>query len=408
MTGSRARSSVLRAGALLLLVSWNLRTVLAIIGAASSQIEQDLGRGGAAVGAVSTVFVLLSALAAPVATALARRWGSLRVALLSLCLITLAHGLIAGWGAGQIWLAVAAAGLGGGMVGAITPALVSTLLPARAGLGVAVFMVGNSAGFYAASVAVAWTIERFAAWHLSAIPLGVVTLCCAAVWAGAVRLRRGSGYPSAAIRAASSGVAVRRAPVPAWMRALVVFLCLQTISVFSLIAWVAPSAEAAGASASTAATMLGLLSALQVISGVGLPLIAQRWQRSGLWVVVSALAVLGGTALFAISVVHRQDVAGGWPAVALMALGHGGSFAMANYLVAARAGSENDAIRFGALMMLWSQLAGAAGPLLLGAVRDQAGGYPAVWWVLTGIGAVMLAGALGLLGFLRRDEGRPL
>ncbi|MCW5954027.1 MAG: MFS transporter, partial [Propionibacteriaceae bacterium] len=362
----------------------------------------------AVVGAVSTVFVLLSALAAPVAIALARRWGSLRVALLSLCLITLAHGLIAGWGAGQIWLAVAAAGLGGGMVGAITPALVSTLLPARAGLGVAVFMVGNSAGFYAASVAVAWTIERFAAWHLSAIPSGVVALCCAAVWAGVVRLRRGSRAPSATVRSASPGVAVRRAPVPAWMRALVVFLCLQTISVFSLIAWVAPSAEAAGASASTAATMLGLLSALQVISGVGLPLIAQRWQRSGLWVVVSALAVLGGTALFAISVVHRQDVAGGWPAVALMALGHGGSFAMANYLVAARAGSENDAIRFGALMMLWSQLAGALGPLLLGAVRDQAGGYPAVWWVLTGIGAVMLAGALGLLGFLRRDEGRPL
>ncbi|MGC4153314.1 MAG: MFS transporter, partial [Propionicimonas sp.] len=205
MTGSQVRSSVLRAGVLLLLVSWNLRTVLAIIGTASSQIEQDLGRGGAAVGAVSTVFVLLSALAAPVATALARRWGSLRVALLSLCLITLAHGLIAGWGAGQIWFAVAAAGLGGGMVGAITPALVSTLLPARAGLGVAVFMVGNSAGFYAASVAVAWTIERFAAWHLAAVPLGVVTLCCAAVWAVVVRLRRGSGAPSAAIRSASAG-----------------------------------------------------------------------------------------------------------------------------------------------------------------------------------------------------------
>ncbi|MGC4151999.1 MAG: hypothetical protein QM628_02820, partial [Propionicimonas sp.] len=214
---------------------------------------------------------------------------------------------------------------------------------------------------------------------------------------------RGSGAPSAAIRSASAGAAARREPVPAWMRGLVVFLCLQTISVFSLIAWVAPSAEAAGASPSTAATMLGLLSALQVVSGVGLPLIAQRWQRSGLWVVISALAVLAGTVLFAIGVVQQHDVAGGWPAVTLMALGHGGSFAMANYLVAARAGGENDTIRFGALMMLWSQLAGALGPLLLGAVRDQAGGYPAVWWVLTGIAAAMLAGALGLLGFLRRD-----
>jgi CP family cyanate transporter-like MFS transporter len=396
---------VFRAAALLLLVSWNLRTVLAIIGAASRQIEQDLGRGGVAVGAVSTVFVLLSALAAPLATSLAHRWGCLRVALLSLVLITFAQGLIAVWGAEQIWLAVAAGGLGGGMVGVITPALVSTLLPGRAGLGVAVFMVGNSAGFYAASVAVAWAVEHRALWHVSAVPLGVITLCCAAVWAVVVvRARRDTGTPGTGPGSAAPGASSRRTPVPPWMRALVAFLCLQTISVFSLIAWVAPSAEASGASAATAATMLGLLSALQVVSGVGLPLIAQRWRRSGAWVVASSLAVLSGTALFAISVVQAGDVASGWTAVTLMALGHGGSFAMANYLVAIRAGSETDAIRFGALMMLCSQLAGALGPLLLGAVRDLAGGYPAVWWTLTGMGLAMVVAALGLLGWLGRGD----
>lgn len=399
------RSGWLAAPLLLLVVAWNLRTVLAIVGTSAARIEADLGSGGAVTGAVSTVFVLGAALAAPLAGAASRRWSPWLVALLGLASISLAHGLLWLGDVRWIWLAVGIGGLGGGLIGAMTPALVAVLLPARAGLGVAMFMVGGSLGFYAASAAVAWAGVRGLPWTAASGLLGMVTLSCALAWLFAPSARRARVRTPSRGGVTSGTVAGR--PVPGWMWVLVAFLSVQSLSVFAIIAWVAPSVEAVGASATTSATMLGLFSALQVVSGVGLPLVAQRWQLSGACVAASAASVLGGTVLFAAGAVEQGHLGLGWPAVGLMALGHGGAFAMANYLVATLAGSQDDAIRFGSLMMLWSQLAGASGPLLFGLARDQLGGYSAVWWLLGGIGLAMTVGAFWLWSYLRSPAEQP-
>lgn len=388
------RSGWLAVPLLLLAVAWNLRTVLAIVGASASQIEAELGSGGAVTGAVSTVFVLCAALAAPLASTASRRWNPWLVGLAGLSLIAFAHGLLWIGDLWWIWVAVGAGGAGAGLIGALTPALVAALLPDRAGLGIAVFMVGGSLGFYAASLSVPWSTTRGLPWTAASGLLGFVALSCAVAWLVAPSARR----------ARTRGLIVEEAGASAdhlvapdrsarWMRALVAFLCVQSLSVFALIAWVAPSAEAAGATPTASANMLGLLSALQVISGVAFPMVAQRLRCAGALLVVSGAGVLLGSAVFLVLVVHLQQLAGGWLAVGLMALGHGGSFAMANFIVAARSRNSDEAVRFGAHMMLWSQLAGAAGPLLLGALRDL-GGYPAMWWALTLIGGLQVACAL--------------
>lgn len=406
-----------RAFVLIVLVSWNIRTLLAVVGAASSQIEAELGDGGAVTGTVSTVFVVLAALGAALAIPLTRRTNAWLVTGISLLVLLASQVLLAFGGSSVIWLAIGVGGFGAGVIASLTPAIVAALVPGRVGVGVGVYMAATAAGFFLGSVLVPWSTNAGHTWNAVAwwlVVLGGVSL---AVWLLAPMARKLRHTAVTAPDAVTTADAL--APgipeelpgkrlfsgIPRWVVVVIVYLAVQSMSIFALFAWLAPSFQSTGAALSAGAAALGLLSAFQVVSGLAMPVMAQRGFEPGRLALWSGVLVAVGSGIFWLLVVEGGSVSWSWIAVILIALGHGGAFAMANYIVAHLADTTDDAVRYGSLMMFVAQLAGAAGPLVLGAVRDASGGYSVPWAMLTVVGLFMVAAAVWLIAALRDHHG---
>lgn len=391
----QARSDMIWGLVLIFVVSWNLRTVIALIGSGASHIEESLRGGSALLGAISTAFVLAAALAAPIALWGIKRlsvWTLTVIALILICTAQVILVMTEPWG---IWAAVVIAGLGSGTVGAVIPAIVGAIVPQRVGVGIAVFMIGGSAGFYAASLLVPVTVQTGRSWTAAAIPLVVLAGAILVVWLlapGTEPLRTRNGHNT-------KGTRNKEGPSPTWLKLLIGYLAFQSIAVFGQIAWVVPTLEHVGLTPTQSGTYLGLLSGLQVVSGIGLPVIAQRLQSmrfdiAGLLLLVSALLILLGALVLTLLVLRNGPAVWTAPAIVLLALGHGGAFAMANFMVATKAPSSAVAVRSGGLMMLWSQLAGALGPILFGTVKDQTGDFKTSWLIFVAMGTCQLLLAL--------------
>jgi len=401
------RESLVRALALVVVVAWNVRTLLAVVGAASGTIEKELDDGGAVTGSISTILVFAAAIAAPLALVAVRRSSVWLVTGLSLALLAAAQLGLGLGGTQVVFVASLFAGLGAGMIGALTPSLVARLLPHHVGLGVGVFMVGASVGFYAASIAVPWALDRGGSWTHVAVVLASLAALSVAVWAVSPYARRASGSASDVGTDDAAGAARLSmfARLPSWVVVVIVYLCVQSISVFAVIAWTAPTLVEAGASLSTASVALGLVSGLQVVTGLALPLVAQRTGKAPVLMLAAAGAVLVGSVAF-VAVVTGSALAWSWVGVTLLAFGHGGSFALATFVVAHKAPDARSAVTFGAMMMFYSQVAGACGPFAFGWLRDVSGGYVVPWVLLSAVAALQVVSAVVLVRLFARDALR--
>ncbi|GAA0715771.1 MFS transporter [Dactylosporangium roseum] len=405
-------AAVVRAVALVLLCAFNLRTVLAAIGAAAAQVEQEMGAGGAVTGTVSAVSIVLIALGSPLALRLERRFDVAAVVGASLVLTALAQAVLLVPGAWSIWSAAALGGLGAGLLGTVLPAVVRALMPRHAGPGVAMIMLGSSAGFYLASLAVPQAVARTGSWRQAALVLGAVAVVAAVVWTLAAR--RGAPGPDTTERAGtedreagSAWSTLRAALGLPWLRLLTAFLAVQSMSVFAQIAWLVPTLVSRGVPAAQAGVLLGAFSAFQLVTGLGAPLLAQRFGRLGT-LCAAAGCTLGLGALAMLTLPMSGSGGPGtlvtWATVIVLAFGHGASFALVNFAIADVSADARAAVGAGAAIMLVSQAAGASGPLLFGALRDASDGYAVPWLVLLLLAGIQTALGLGTRRALRRAE----
>ena len=95
--------------------------------------------------------------------------------------------------------------------------------------------------------------------------------------------------------------------------------------------------------------------------------------------------------------------------MALVAFGAGGAFTPSMTLPLDNARTDAEATAWNAFVMVVSYVVGAAGPLLVGVLRDATGDFAAPLWTLVGLSVAMLA----TTPFLqprprRRDAGGPL
>lgn len=378
--------ALVRTLALICLCALNLRTVVAAIGAGATEVERELAAGGAVTGTVSTVAVVLIGVAAVLALRVERWLGLRGVVATGLVLTVAAHAVLLVPGRWSIWAAVAAGGLGAGLLNTALPAVVRALLPTRAGLGIAVLMVGNSGGFFISSVVVPATMLRGHSWRQSALLLGAVAVLAVIAWATAPTARRAPGRAHAGVPPRL--LAALRLP---WVRILAAYIGIESALVFGKIAWLVPTVLSVDVSAGTAGVMLGLFTALQIVGGIGMPLLAQRYGRLALQCVLAAVGIAAGTAgVLLLLLGAGVDGPLPWIAVLVMAVGHGGSFGLVNFAVAELSRDARAAVGTGAAVMLVANVVGAVGPFLIGGARDVGGSYVLPWTILLVLAAVQI------------------
>ncbi|MER7910729.1 MFS transporter [Streptomyces sp. NPDC096068] len=335
--GAAARRALLAHPALLLvgivLASLNMRAALASVAPLVGEISAAFGLSATASSLVTSVPVLFLGAGAAVAPWLGRRFGAERV--LFAALLLLGAGVLA-----RVLPSVYALYGGGILVGTaiallnvLMPGLIKRDFPDRAAAMTSVYTGAMIAGATVAAAA-AIPLEKAlgGGWEASLGSWSLLAAVAAVAWLPQVLIARGrTGH---AVRAVPAGGA---RPVNVWRSALAwqvtLFMGLQSLWTYVLIAWMPTIFVDHGMDRSTAGVVFAFNNLVQVAGAFVVPLLAGRMRsQRPLIVLVTTLVAAGYAGLLV------APVEGAWLWSALLGVGQGGAVGLALTLIVLRSG----------------------------------------------------------------------
>ena len=364
-----------------LLVAVNLRAAIAALGPLLSDVRADLHIGRGTAGLLTTVPVICFGVLSPVAVLLGRRLGSERALLVAVL------GIAAGSAVRLLpslgWMFVGTAVIGAGITvgNVLVPTVVKRDFGHRSGAVTGLYTAAMTAGA-ATAAAVSAPIADHAAggWRGALLVWAAPALLAAAVWSPQVRRRH--------VPPPSSGGArgpVRRSSIT-W--ALVLFMALQSLTFYALLAWLPALVADHGASAGGAGLALSLFNLLGIPTSLAVPVLAARRpdQRPVAVAICAGWLVMVGGLLVAPRLYLLWSVVGG--------LAQGGGIGMLFILIVLRARGPEVARALSGTVQTIGYLVGSGGPFLAGALRDATGSWTWPLVLLLAAVTVMSAGAV--------------
>jgi CP family cyanate transporter-like MFS transporter len=382
-------------------IGLNLRATLGPLPALLGDVNRDLGLSSTAVGLLTALTVASMGLCAPLGQRLGVLVGNERATGLMMLLLAVG-GLIrlVPWGAPVLFVSAVLSGAAMGGISAVMPALIGHHLPTIRGFAMGVYSTGLSMGV-AISAGTAVLLEHvLGGWRPALAACGVVAATTAVGWLLLTPALRRSTQEAVDPAVLVDHQMPWRSPTAWWVTSL---STSQMIVGFSGIAWVAPYFVSLGKSTQDAANMLVLFQAVQLTTMLTLPALTDR--TSDRRPLIAFTSVCTVTAL---AMVVFDPLGLAVPAMALLGMGVGGGSTLALVLIVDVTRTQADAARLGAMTLFVAFLAGAMGPLLLGALRDLTGGLVAGYAVLLAVSvATLFTVAAFHPGRTIRDQRRP-
>ena len=360
------------------LVALNLRPSMAAVGPLLSSIRAEVPLSFSGAALLTMLPVMAMGLAMFFGMGLARRLGEHRSIVLSLAVIGLATlSRVFVDSAAELIVSAVAAGVGIALIQALMPALIKSRFSNNVSLFMGLYVTAIMGG-----AALAASFAPFVQVHTGSWRIGL------AIWAGLALLALVFWY---AQRSALPPLS-HAAPGPqesffgnrrAWL--LAIFFGLGTAAYTCVLAWLAPYYVEQGWSEQNAGLLLGLLTAMEVISGLVAPAIANRRRdKRGVVAVLLVLIILGFCGL----ILSPQHLSLLWPC--LLGLGIGGLFPMSLILSLDHLDNPRRAGGLTAFVQGIGYLIAGLSPLIAGMIRDSLGSFEWAWWSLTAVVVVML------------------
>lgn len=364
-------------GLSLMLIALNLRPLFASLSALLPEVMRGTGAGPAAASLLTTVPVLCLGVFSPAAAPVARRLGTERTVLIALAAVA-AGTAMRGWATVPALLTGGfLAGAGIAVANVLLPGLVKRDFPDRIALLTGLYSMSLSAG---AAVAAALTVPVFratASWSVALAVWALPAAAAAALW-----------MP----RAARRSVPVRATRVagarPLWRDGLAwqvsLFMGMQSALAYCVFAWFAPIMRERGLDAAAAGFLLSVSVVGQMVGCLAAPTLATRGRDQR-----AASTVLYGLVLVGLLGCLYAPLGFAWASAALFGVGQGGLLAVALTLILLRAPDAAVAARLSGMAQGIGYTLAAAGPLLVGVMRQAEGGFgtvPALFVVLVVLG----------------------
>ncbi|WP_206998924.1 MFS transporter [Trinickia mobilis] len=376
----------------MVVIAMALRPGIASIGPVLPRISQAFSLSHATASLLTTIPTLLMGLLALPTPWLARRFGRNGVLLASLVLLFVSM-VARSFVSNVAMLLVTTAGVGAGI--AISGTLFAGIIKARFPTKVAMMM-----SIYATSLAGSTTV--------SAAATGPIAALARANGSNGWRVGTGIWSPVALIAifaalailvwerrelATATAKTLRAARLPltnrtAWLAAL--FFACDNLLFFALLAWTSPMYREHGLSAASAGLVLATYTVAFTIAIPVFGLLSRAHDRRG-WLAASALLAGAGTLGLALAPLLMPHV---W--IGIAAFGLGGGFTLGMTLPLDSVHSADEANTWNAFVMTVGYLLAAAGPWLVGALRDATGAFQAPVWLLF----IVALGMLVLTPFL--------
>ena len=361
----------------IILVALNLRPSMAAVGPLLSAIRGDMALSFSLAALLTLLPVMAMGLAMFFGMAVSRRLGEKRTVLLSLLIIggaTLSRLFLDS--AGGLIASAVLAGIGIALIQALMPALIKSRFPDNVALCMGLYVTSIMGGAALAASFAPWVLTQTGNWRAGLAVWAVLALLAIPVW-WATR-DTSPDVTRSVIRKESFFTNSR-----AWL--LAIFFGLGTASYTCVLAWLAPYYVEKGWSEQNAGLMLGFLTAMEVISGLVVPAIANRSRDRRL--VLGALLglIIAG---FLGLILSPQLLSLLWPC--LLGLGIGGLFPMSLIVSLDHLDEPQRAGGLTAFVQGIGYLIAGLSPLMAGMVRDRLGSFEWAWWSLTAVVALML------------------
>ncbi|MGI3899932.1 MAG: MFS transporter [Janthinobacterium lividum] len=380
--------------AAIVLVAIDLRPGIVSIGPILQPIRAEFALSHTSAALLTSIPDLLMGLMALPTPWLVRRFGRdpvLLLALLLLCLSTAARA----FATDPVILLVTTGGVGAGIAvaGALMAGFIKASFPTKAAVLMGIYATALSFGS-TLSAAVTGPIATGLAggWRMAAgvwSLLGVVAILAWMAIASHERKHRPF------VRGAGTLVRLPIRNTTAWLVAL--FFAANNFLFYALLSWTAPMYREYGLSPATAGLILASFTAAFMFANPVFGWLSRSDDRRG-WLAASAVLTALGLLPLAVAPTLAPFVF-----IPLCAFGLGGGFTLGMTLPLDNTHGVDEANVWNAFVLTVGYLIAAAGPLLVGMIRDAMGDFRPSIWLLVGLAGVMLA----LTPFLRPHHHRP-
>lgn len=360
------------------LVALNLRPSMAAVGPLLSSIRADVALSFSTASLLTMLPVMAMGLAMFFGMGVAKRFGEHRSIMLSLVVIGLATvSRLFLDSAVELILSAIAAGVGIAMIQALMPALIKSRFSDNVSLFMGLYVTAIMGGAALAASFSPFIQVQTDSWRIGLAIWAVLAVLALVFWYA----QRSAllPLPQAGSGPQESFFGNRRA----WL--LAIFFGLGTASYTCVLAWLAPYYVEQGWSEQNAGLLLGFLTAMEVVSGLITPAIANRRRdKRGVVAVLLVLIIAGFCGL----ILSPQHLSLLWPC--LLGLGIGGLFPMSLILSLDHLDNPRRAGGLTAFVQGIGYLIAGVSPLIAGMIRDQLGSFEWAWWSLTAVVVVML------------------
>lgn len=361
----------------IILVALNLRPSMAAFGPLLSAIRGDIPLSFSLASLLTMLPVMAMGLAMFFGIGVSQRLGEQRTVVLSLLIIGLATvSRLFLDSAAELILSAVLAGIGIALIQALMPALIKSRFSDNVSVCMGLYVTSIMGGAAIAASFAPLVMTRTDSWRVGLAIWAALALVALLFWS-AQRSRRPT--PSAKSSSNESFFTNSRA----WL--LAIFFGLGTASYTCVLAWLAPYYVEKGWSEQQAGLLLGFLTAMEVLSGLLTPAIANRSRDRRLVLVVLLTLIMAGFCGLILSPQHLSLL---WPC--LLGLGIGGLFPMSLIVSLDHLDNPQRAGGLTAFVQGIGYLIAGLSPLLAGMIRDQMGSFEWAWWSLTGVMALMI------------------
>ncbi len=348
--------------------AFNLRPVVTSLGPLLDRVRVDLGMSPAVAGLLTSVPSLCFALFGFAAPALSRRFGPLLVVTAGAGAITLGLTARAFAGGTAVFLLLTAVALAGvAVANVLIPVVIKRYFPDRVGPMIGLYSMALSTGTaVAAAVTVPLTSALGGSWREGLGIWAVAAAVAVLLWLLTLALRRGGSGREAAGSGAADRLPILRSRT-AW--ALACFFGLQATGAYATMGWLPKIYQDAGISEGTSGVLLAVVMAIGVPVSFVLPNWAARRGDQRIFVVALASCGLAGYAGLALA-----PAAGAWVWVVLVGLSNC-AFPLTLTMIGLRARTSGGVAQLSAFAQGVGYLISIPGPILIGVLYQQTGGW---------------------------------
>lgn len=361
----------------IILVALNLRPSMAAVGPLLSAIRGDIPLSFSLASLLTMLPVMAMGLAMFFGIGISQRLGEQRTVVLSLLIIGLATvSRLFLDSAAELILSAVLAGVGIALIQALMPALIKSRFSDNVSVCMGLYVTSIMAGAAIAASFAPLVMTRTGSWRVGLAIWAALALAALLFWC----VQR-TGMPTLGEKSSRKESFFRNSR--AWL--LAIFFGLGTASYTCVLAWLAPYYVEKGWSEQQAGLLLGFLTAMEVLSGLLTPAIANRSRDRRLVLVVLLALIMAGFCGLILSPQHLSLL---WPC--LLGLGIGGLFPMSLIVSLDHLDNPQRAGGLTAFVQGIGYLIAGLSPLIAGMIRDQLGSFEWAWWSLMGVMALMI------------------